>query len=63
MTDNPGIDHQPIHPRLFNQARYLMKSCDFDLYEAAHAIQVRPRDLDLALWRYVGELPKFTWRD
>lgn len=53
----------PVHPTLLRQARHLMRACDFTLREASQAVGVTARDLDLALWRYVGDLPKFTWRD
>ena len=47
-----GREAQALDWRLVARAKRMMRN-GLDLYEAALALQVRPRDLDLSLWNYV----------
>lgn len=51
-----GTGRRPVPWKMVAQAKRLMRSPhNLDLYGAAHAIGVRPRDLDHELWRNIGD--------
>lgn len=54
-----AIEHIPVGFKALAYAKRLMQprapgERAWDLYEAAAAVGVRPRDLDLALWNELG---------
>lgn len=51
---NSGIRPAEISWRTVVAAKRLMRA-GYDLYEAAKLLGVRARDLDISLWRAVGE--------
>jgi hypothetical protein len=54
----PGSEPAKLSWKTVAEAKRLMRprggSVGLDLYQAAHLLNVRPRDLDVALWRHIG---------
>lgn len=56
---NFGVEPEPLDYRTVAEAKRLMRGVGggrpLSLNEAAAILKVRPRDLDLSLWRNLGE--------
>lgn len=52
-----GVEPREITLSQLSQAKRLMRQ-GYDLHEAALIVGVRSRDLDLALWRNLANIPE-----